>query len=272
MTTMENAVTSLSDGAPPIERIPPGIQLRSVVSSFFVQSSLNHVGMQSLGRLVCLLPVAKWLGIGRLEFPALVRRHSGLFNSNPFIAPLGIGALARLEHDRVRVSSSVPEGMIERFAERVSTPLGAVGDELFWVTIRPHAVLAGVLVALVAGAWGAWVLLGLFAAWQSWYRWNTFTWGWQAGERVGTVLRGEPIRKPARYAGIAASACAGAAVVFAWAQFGVLVPGAQLATVAFLGAAAGGAVVVYRRKPATWAFLAGVVWSLALSVANSIFR
>ncbi len=236
-----------------------------VLRAFWIQASLNYQSMQGLGRLVCLLPVMRWLGMPRKESASFVRRHSGLFNSNPFVATLGLGALARLEFDRNANPESVPDGMIERFSERVSTPLGSVGDELFWVTLRPHAVLLGSLGALLTGAWGACFLLVVFGVWQGYYRWNSFAWGWTSGARIASVLQSERIRKPAKYAGWIASGCAGAAAALLLVNSPAGALAARTQLVAFAGAFAGACVALSHRKPATWALLVAIGWAVVVS-------
>ncbi len=245
--------------------VPLWVRMEVVLRAFWIQASLNYESMQGLGRLVCLLPVIRWLSLPGKEFASFVRRHSGLFNSNPFIATLGLGALARLEFDRNANPESVPDGMIERFSERVSTPLGSVGDELFWVTLRPHAVLLGALGALLTGVWGACLLLVVFGVWQGYYRWNCFTWGWASGARIAAVLQSEHFRRPAIYAGWIASGCAGAAFVLLLVKSpaGALTSKAQVA--AFAGAFAGACAALSHRKPATWALLVAIGWTMMVS-------
>jgi len=252
--------------------VPLWVRMEVVLRAFWIQASLNYQSMQGLGRLVCLLPVMRWLSLPGKEFASFVRRHSGLFNSNPFVATLGLGALARLEFDRNANPESVPDGMIERFSERVSTPLGSVGDELFWVTLRPHAVLVGSVGALLTGAWGACLLLVVFGVWQGYYRWNSFTWGWAAGARIAAVLQSERFRRPAKYAGWIASGCAGAAVALLLVNSpaGALTAKAQV--VAFGGAFAGACAALSQRKPATWALLAAVGWAIVVSFGAKMLR
>jgi len=228
--------------------------------------------MQNLGRLFCLVPVARWLRLDRSEWRDFVGRHLALFNSNPFISPLGIGALARLEADHKQGRRALREGVIERFSERLSTGLGAAGDELFWAAVRPQTVLLGCLVVLLWGAWGIVVFLAGFGLWQGIYRWTTFTWGWRAGSEVASVLRERAMRVPARWAGYAAAVCAGGLTAFlAMQQMGQADQGLGrwLPGLVFAVSALGAGLWAYRQRRVTWALVGGILCGLLASAIES---
>jgi len=249
--------------------IPLRVRLGVVLRSAWLQASLNYEGMQNLGCLFCLVPVALWLKLDRQEWRAFVRRHLGLFNSNPFISPLGLGALARLEADHHRGARPLAEDTIERFSARLSAPLGAVGDSLFWAAVRPQMVLLGSLVALLAGGWGLAVLLVGFAAWQWTYRWLTFSWGWTLGTQVGVMLRDWRLRRPAQIAGLIAATCAGALVVVLFLRGYARVTGTApdwRSSAVFIVAAIGAGVLGYGRRHATWALLGGMGLGIVASI------
>lgn len=196
------------------DRPPAGVVARVIARSFFLQASLNSGGMQNTGRLFVMVPIARWLGFAGEQWRQFTVRHVSLFNGNPFIAPLGFGALARIEADAAEQDTQPSGDMLERFCLRLSGPLGSVGDELFWTSVRPQAAILGVLVALIAGPlFGAAAFLACFSAWQIWSRYRGFQWGWDLGLRVGEAFRDGRFRRPARIAKISASFLSGAAVV-----------------------------------------------------------
>ncbi len=246
-----------------------------VLRSFWLQSSLSYEGMQNLGRLFCLVPLAKWLGLSGQAWRGFVARHLSYFNSNPYISPLGLGALARIEADAAS-SGGPSDGTIERFSMRLSAPLGAVGDALFWATIRPQVVLTGVLAAFVVGPAGAGVTVLLWLVWVGAYRWLSFGWGWRAGQGVAGTLNSERFRRPGRVAGQVAAFVAGAIAVtlLLGALLGGLDEGtgrAVMHLVAFTGTAGSTAVLMARRQRAVWAVLAAVVWVAATAASAYIF-
>jgi mannose PTS system EIID component len=258
--------------------IPTGVRFQCVLRSLWLQASLNNSTMQGLGALFCLVPVARWLGLDGADWHRFVTRHQGTFNSNPFIATLGLGALARMEADQAggdRIFGEVKSAqefdeLLPHFRERVSTPLGAVGDSLFWAAVRPQMVLLGAIAALMTGAVGALVLVVGFAIWQFTFRWRSFGWGWALGHRVSDALKDDRLRRPARIAATASAVLAGVlvAVLIPWgieAVSGWSPDG--LGIVAFAASGAMGATIAYRRRASTWALACGLVLGVVAGVA-----
>lgn len=80
---------------------------------------------------------------GEAEMEEVVARHGGHFNSHPFLAGLALGAVARMERE-----GASPEH-IERFKAAVRSPLGSLGDALFWTGWLPLVMfLAATLLLL----------------------------------------------------------------------------------------------------------------------------
>jgi len=240
--------------------------------SGWIQATLHEGGMQNLGRLFVLVPVAKWLGLNRDGWNAFAQRHLSFFNSNPFVSPLGLGALARIEYDARTNEAATPDDMIGRFSTRLSTPLGAVGDELFWAAIRPQMSLLAVLVALFAGIWGAVVFVVGFSVYQYTIRWSLFRRGWELGTRVAEVLRDTKTKRLARYTGIAAAACAGAVFVALVVQMQTLVGDIVNATAVLVlcASAVTGFFVVRGRKSAAYALAVGLAWVGVVSIGVEV--
>lgn len=61
------------------------------------------------------------------------------FNTTPALAPCLMGALARMEMD------GAPPGDISRVRDSGAASLAAVGDQLFWGSVRPSSALVGLL-------------------------------------------------------------------------------------------------------------------------------
>ena len=62
-----------------------------------------------------------------------VVRSAEFFNCNPNLAGLALGAIARAEYD------GVPGAQIARLRTALCSPLGALGDQLFWAGLVPRA-------------------------------------------------------------------------------------------------------------------------------------
>ncbi len=111
--------------------------------TFFIQAVWNFKSLVSVGLGFAMVPVARRLSRSQEEYSSLLKRHLTFFNTHPYFASFAIGALARLEEDRVKAETD-NTSQIERFKNALIGPLGAIGDLYFWATLKPAAVLCGV--------------------------------------------------------------------------------------------------------------------------------
>ncbi len=106
-------------------------------------------------------------------------RSAGFFNSHPYLAGIALGALVRAEYDQV------PANQLERLRAALPSPLGALGDQLFWVGLVP-SVMSLIMLGLAAGV-GWWVLpAGLLGF--NLFRIATGVWGLHTGLRSGAQV------------------------------------------------------------------------------------
>ena len=124
----------------------------------FIQGVWNYESMIGIGFCFCAIPVAKRLYKDPDKREQFLRRHLYFFNAHPYFASYALGAIAKEEEKSVRENIDQSEH-IQLFKERLTGPLGLMGDRLFWDSIKPLAAALGVLVALVAGYVGALVYL-----------------------------------------------------------------------------------------------------------------
>jgi PTS system mannose-specific IID component len=134
---------------------PPRLRSRDLVRlsarSLYLQAFFTPDRMQGIGFLFSLLPVLDRL-YPREERAAAMRRHAGYFNTHPVLAGHVLGAVAGLEERHAR-GEDVSGERIEAVKRALASPLAALGDPLFWVTLRPLSGLLGVLaLGLVPGA------------------------------------------------------------------------------------------------------------------------
>lgn len=109
----------------------------------YLQAFFTAERMQGPGFAFSILPaVRRLLGPGKRT--AMLRRHMGYFNTHPVLAGIVLGSVARLEERRAR-GEDVSEERIEIVKRGLASPLAALGDPLFWVTLRPLAGLLGIL-------------------------------------------------------------------------------------------------------------------------------
>ena len=120
------------------------VDLARVASrALYLQASFTTERMQGPGFAFSILPALRRL-FGPGTRIAALRRHLGFFNTHPVLAGLVLGAVARLEERRAR-GEDVTEERVEAVKHGLASPLAALGDPLFWVTLRPLAGLLGVV-------------------------------------------------------------------------------------------------------------------------------
>jgi len=143
--------------------------------------------MQNLGLLTTLLP---WLNRQERDTEQdrlFCRRYYEFFNTNPYLANFLVGGLLRLESER-RDGGGLPPGLSQTFRDSLGRAFASIGDQLFWLGLRPAATMAICLLGL-NGLWPAvLVLVAAFALWQMALRWYSLGRGYRLGMDIIEVL------------------------------------------------------------------------------------
>lgn len=154
-----------------------------------LQAVWNYETLQGVGFAWAIAP-----GLDRLYPDPSVRgerllAHLERFNSNPYLATIGIGFALRLEQEVARGSAGADQ-RLSRLIRAVRSSLGALGDELFWAAWRPTLGLIGAAVALMTGspiaALGYWIAYNAFV--QT-IRWRGVRAGFASGAGIARVLQ-----------------------------------------------------------------------------------
>ncbi|MBI1795767.1 MAG: PTS system mannose/fructose/sorbose family transporter subunit IID [Candidatus Eisenbacteria bacterium] len=235
----------------------------------FLQATWNYERQQGLGWAFCIAPVIERLYPDREERCRRLAEHTAYFNTQPTLASVALGAVARLEEERVATAAAppAPDDAIARVQAVLGSALAAVGDQLFWFTLRPFVACLGVLLAL-GGSW-----IGAVALWLTYnlvhmtLRLRGVGWGYAEGPAVlGSGLRGR-LEGLSRLIAQLGAALVGVVVA------ALLVPGGDPQTVTFQATLAAGLTVGLvtaqrpRPSPTQWAIGAG-----ALCIAAVWFR
>lgn len=198
-----------------------------------LQATWNYERQQGLGWAWCFAPVLE-----RLYPDAAVRRqrlaeHTAYFNTQPTLASLALGAVASLEEQRAAGLTPEDDG-VARVKTVLGSALAALGDRLFWFTLRPFAACLGVLLAL-GGSWtGAVALWVCYNAVHLPLRYRGVAWGYRQGPAVlGQGLR-ERLERLVRSLALLGAALVGVVVA------ALLVPGGEPQSLTFQATLAGG--------------------------------
>lgn len=179
-----------------------------LLRSLLVQGSFNYRTMIGTGMAYVLVPALRRI-YPAAEADAAAARHSELFNSHPYLAPLAAGAVARAEAD------GVPAETIGRFKSALRGSLGTVGDRLVWLVWRPACALLGLSLLLSGAPW--WLGVAVFlAAHNTLHLWLR-VWGLRVGLREGLgvarALRDAPLHLMGERAAAVGALLAGYAAV-----------------------------------------------------------
>jgi mannose/fructose/N-acetylgalactosamine-specific phosphotransferase system component IID len=173
--------------------------MRMFFRSFFMQAVWNYHSLLSIGLCYTLFPAARKIFTDRNERIKFLYRHLNFFNSHPYFASFAVGSIARVEEEQLQMPQTDPES-VERLKNALIGPLGAIGDQVFWATIKPSSILVGVLGILVLNdlRWQLAVLVVMLLIYNVphlYIRWGGLKQGYRLGFEVYKVLNLEVYKK-----------------------------------------------------------------------------
>jgi mannose/fructose/N-acetylgalactosamine-specific phosphotransferase system component IID len=113
------------------------------IRSFFIQTVYNYQSLLSIGFCYALSPILNKLYQEKESRKRFLYQHLNFFNAHPYFASYAIGAIARIEENQSKEKKE-DTAIIERFKNALIGPLGAIGDQLFWETIRPACIFIAI--------------------------------------------------------------------------------------------------------------------------------
>lgn len=169
-------------------RLPFRLKLRLFVRSLALQASWNNERMQNLGLLATMLPWARRRGRDIHQNRLFCRRYYEFFNTNPYLANFLVGGLVRLEAERDAGHQNAP-GLTATFRDSLGRALASLGDQLFWLGIRPALVMAICLLGLWGQMAALLAVVSVFAVAQLALRWLSLERGYQLGFDLVELLQ-----------------------------------------------------------------------------------
>ncbi len=162
------------------------------LSSFAVQAGYNYERYQDLGLLAILLPALRDIHPDEDDLKRALTRHSGYFNTNPYLATFTAGALIKAEEEMAGLElTDGVDNWTDRFKQASGSVLGNLGDRFFWGGLRPLAGLIGILAYLLSPLYGALAILVVFNIPQIVVRAEGIRMGYEAGRGVVTSAIGD---------------------------------------------------------------------------------
>ena len=130
--------------APAPVRVRSEDLVRTGARAGHIQTLLTPERMQGPGFAFALLPVLERLYPARQDLARAIRRHLAYFATHPVLTGYVLGAAARWEERRAN-GDAVTDEAIDTWKRALASPLAAMGDPFFWVTLRPLAGLVGIV-------------------------------------------------------------------------------------------------------------------------------
>ncbi len=171
-----------------VRKLGFALKVRLFMRSLSLQASWNHERMQNLGLLVAMLPWARRHRGDLNRDRTFCRRYYEYFNTNPYLANFVIGGLVRLEDDRA-AGLDVPLGMTATFRDSLGRAFASLGDQLFWLGLRPAVVMAICLLGLFWQMAALISVIALFAVGQLVVRWRSLDQGYRLGLDLVDLLQ-----------------------------------------------------------------------------------
>jgi PTS system mannose-specific IID component len=143
--------------------------------------------MQNLGFVFAMIPSIRFLGGNREEKSRMLSRHLQSFNTNLYMSGPIIGSVMRLEEDLYRDGNCVEA---DHLKNALMAPYAAMGDSLFWGSLKPFAGIVGVLFALKGFLVSGLILLIIYNPLHLWIRLKGFLEGYRKGKDGVDFIRG----------------------------------------------------------------------------------
>jgi mannose/fructose/N-acetylgalactosamine-specific phosphotransferase system component IID len=185
---------------------------------FAIQGTWNYERMLGVGMGYAAEPLLEDLkAVDPVRHGEAVVRSTEFFNCHPNLAGLALGATTRAEYE------AVPGPQIVRLRTALCSPLGALGDELFWAGLVPALIGVAIIAAVLGAGW--WAIGGFLLSYNAVRLW-TAHWalrtGIESGMRVGAAIGSSWVPRAIERVGPAAGFALGAAIpiVAAWYMAG----------------------------------------------------
>jgi PTS system mannose-specific IID component len=241
-----------------VSRIQPSDLRRVAWRTLLLQAAFNYERQQGIGWAYAIDPALRRLYPDEATRRERLAEHTAYFNTQPTLASVALGAVTALEEQRA-AGDPVDAATIARVKSALGAALAAIGDRLFWFTLRPFAACLGVLFAVLGSPFGAIVLLLSYNVVHLGLRFTGVGIGHAAGPAVlGGGLR-DRLEALVRRLGLLGSVLIGVLVA------ALLAPGGEPASLTFQATLIGGllfgilAALRSRPSPTQWALGLGVM-------------
>jgi len=152
--------------------------------------------MQSIGFAYAIEPALRKLYPDPVEYESRLRLHMEYFNTQPYLASYILGAVMRMEEDRVMGRNA--DGDVSGLKAALMAPLGALGDSFFWGALKPLAAVLAVALLMTGSWWAPLMFLVFYNTWHVGLRAGMLFWGYHSGGDAVALMTRHSLMKTAK--------------------------------------------------------------------------
>jgi PTS system mannose-specific IID component len=125
------------------------VYIKMFVRSFFLQALWNFERMQNIGFVYILKPFLDKVYLDEKSKQEALIRHIDYFNTHPYMANLLFAIVANLEKEKSENKANSIDINIDDIKNQMAGPLAAIGDPLFFGSLRPLVACFSILIMLL---------------------------------------------------------------------------------------------------------------------------
>ena len=169
MASNEFVVPERYEDLTPAPQVDQKTLNRMALRSCWLQSSFNYETMQSGGWLFAMIPGLEKVHTNKKDLAASMYHNLDFINTHPFLVTFVMGIVLSLEQNKVDTQT------IRAVRISAASPLGGIGDALFWLTLVP--ITAGITSNIAAPI----IFLVIFNLAQFACRFGLMNWSYRVG-------------------------------------------------------------------------------------------
>ena len=175
MASNEFTVPAQYEDLTPAPNVDKKTLNRMVWRSYWLQSSFNYETMQSGGWLFAMVPGLEKVHTNKNDLAASMYHNLDFINTHPFLVTFVMGIVLSLEQNKLDTQT------IRAVRISAASPLGGIGDALFWLTLVP--ITAGITsnMAIEGSIAAPFIFLLIFNIAQAACRFGLMKWSYKVG-------------------------------------------------------------------------------------------
>lgn len=175
MASNEFVVPAQYEDLTPAPQVDQKTLNRMALRSYWLQSSFNYETMQSGGWLFAMIPGLEKVHTNKNDLAASMYHNLDFINTHPFLVTFVMGIVLSLEQNKIDTQT------IRAVRISAASPLGGIGDALFWLTLVP--ITAGITsnMAIDGNIAAPFIFLLVFNLAQAACRFGLMSWAYKVG-------------------------------------------------------------------------------------------